>query len=489
MIPDYWLYLITLIQAITIDEETIKSCRILALSQFYSTLYGNKNDKHIEWDGYFEIIEKCRTYDKYVDGINELETSLTFPHHELEMCFNAYETLSAKPISKDLQEKYKEALNLYNILKTSTFDKEFFEALMKINNHEIIIINFEYFIGLNYSCKELWKAYINYMKSKNSLAMLNIYRRYIRFFIGDLKMIEEYRNEIERIGFDEDVTDFWIDTIEFEIDQCGLKYAEEIFDRALLATLKKDFIGHPNQNAIIEQCQNFKAHRSLYPSSFGKNGEKEILAFKNVIQKWKEMVSKKYVKSDKTVKKITPAPVSVPLNPTIKFEPSTAQMQYFDLPLSYIYQILKSANPEMLFKLFASCKSLFKFYPTPLCYQLGVNDEVNPQYFQHSLFLPISYINFSGLQKLHIVNSLDWIVETDRKALSKVIPKLRKCSAKFIHIDSQDLTIDEFKFITANMQILHICNTNIYNSEGKVLSNKEVEVLTSGIIRYDNNHL
>uniref|UniRef100_A0AC35FZY5 Uncharacterized protein n=1 Tax=Panagrolaimus sp. PS1159 TaxID=55785 RepID=A0AC35FZY5_9BILA len=233
MIPDYWLNLIILIRSITIDEETRNSCRILALSQFYSTLYGNQNDKHIEWDGYYDIIEKCETYDTYVEGINELEISLTFPHHELEI----------------------------------------------------------------------------YMKSKNSLAMLNIYRRYIRFFIGDLKMIEEYRNEIERIGFDEDVTDFWIDTIEFEIDQ---------------------------------------SHRSLYASSFGKNGEKEILNFKNVIKKWKEMVSKKYVKSDKIVEKIPPAPVSVPSNPKIKFEPSTAQMQSFSLQRSYIYQILISANPQIL---------------------------------------------------------------------------------------------------------------------------------------------
>uniref|UniRef100_A0A914YMA7 Uncharacterized protein n=1 Tax=Panagrolaimus superbus TaxID=310955 RepID=A0A914YMA7_9BILA len=96
MIPDYWLHLITLLEDITTDATTLHSCRILALSHFYSTLYGNNNDKHIEWDGYDGIISKCRTYDTYPHAIQALEEALTFPHHELEMCYNAYETLSGK---------------------------------------------------------------------------------------------------------------------------------------------------------------------------------------------------------------------------------------------------------------------------------------------------------------------------------------------------------------------------------------------------------
>uniref|UniRef100_A0AC34F3B4 Tetratricopeptide repeat protein n=1 Tax=Panagrolaimus sp. ES5 TaxID=591445 RepID=A0AC34F3B4_9BILA len=96
MIPDNWLYLITLLENITNDAATLHSCRILALSHFYSTLYGNKDDKHIEWDGFGEILAKSRTYDTYPEAITALEEALTFPHHELEMCYKSYEILSGK---------------------------------------------------------------------------------------------------------------------------------------------------------------------------------------------------------------------------------------------------------------------------------------------------------------------------------------------------------------------------------------------------------
>uniref|UniRef100_A0AC34F3C2 F-box domain-containing protein n=1 Tax=Panagrolaimus sp. ES5 TaxID=591445 RepID=A0AC34F3C2_9BILA len=323
--------------------------------------------------------------------------------------------------------------------------------------------------------------------------MLSIYRRYIRFFIGDLAMIEEYRAEIERIGETEDVSDFWVDTIEFELEISGLKFAEKIFDRAILATLKKDFSGHSFGKEIVEICRGFNAQRILYCNYFGRNGKKEVQKFKNAVQKWKEMVTKKfaYCKKDaaikRTVENDVPAALCSP-TPETKFDPRTVKKQFFSLPTSFIYQILKSAKPEILSKLFKSCKSLFKLHSTPLCYQLGVNDEMNPQYFQQSLFIPVSAINFPGLQKLHIVNSLDWIVESDRKALSKVIPKLYRCDAKFIHIDSQDLSIDEFKFITANMQILHMCKTNVFNSDGRALSKTEIVALTSGIVRFETVH-
>uniref|UniRef100_A0A914YM23 F-box domain-containing protein n=1 Tax=Panagrolaimus superbus TaxID=310955 RepID=A0A914YM23_9BILA len=306
-------------------------------------------------------------------------------------------------------------------------------------------------------------------------------------------MINEYRNEIERIGNFEDVSDFWEDTIKFELEICGLKYAQKLFNRAILATLKQDFGGHLFGQKIVQLCRNFNAQRILYFGSFDK--KTEYANFTNALQQWKTMASKKFkfisAKKDVVAKVNVVEGVTATvsnLNPTTKFNPLTASTQSYTLPISYIYQILKSATPKILSNLFQSCKSLFKLHSTPLCYQLGVNDEVIPQYFQQSLFIPVSKIAFPGLQKLHIVNSLDWIVETDRKALSKVIPYFYRCDAKFIHIDSQDLSIDEFKFITSNMQILHICNTNIFNSDGTVLSQNEIVALTSGIVRFETIH-
>ena len=79
-----------------IDETAIKAWQLLASSQFYSPLYCDIQDKHIEWGGGREIVSACQIYETYPHGITVLEEALTFPHHYLEDAMEVFDVLSGK---------------------------------------------------------------------------------------------------------------------------------------------------------------------------------------------------------------------------------------------------------------------------------------------------------------------------------------------------------------------------------------------------------
>ena len=303
--------------------------------------------------------------------------------------------------------------------------------------------------------------------------MLNLYRRFNRFFIGDLGMLEEYHCEIEKVGYEGiDVSDFWVETIEFEFQRCGLESAEKLLERALKFMLEMDV---KKRDKSFNNCKMLKLSRSMM-LFLGRH-------FTHVIdpnEKFKKMLIKLggMIRSRAIKKVVTELDESLedpePAATLVKFDSEKALPQVFSLPRSLIYQMLKSASVTTLAKLFRTCKAAFHLHRTPLCHQLGVTDEVSPQYFQHSLFIPVTQLDSPALRRLHIVNSLDWIVETDRLALSRLIPRLHRSSAKYIHIDGQDLTMEELEFLASNVQKLHLCDTNVIKSDGTVMTMDEI---------------
>uniref|UniRef100_A0A914QHS8 Uncharacterized protein n=1 Tax=Panagrolaimus davidi TaxID=227884 RepID=A0A914QHS8_9BILA len=92
---------------------------------------------------------------------------------------------------------------------------------------------------------------MKFLKDKDQIAYLNLYRRYTRFYIEDKQMVEEYRNEIDRISKISKipVSEFWIDTILYEFDFGTKDTAKKIFARALATILPNIW---PNQNLNIE---------------------------------------------------------------------------------------------------------------------------------------------------------------------------------------------------------------------------------------------
>uniref|UniRef100_A0AC35GAU7 Suppressor of forked domain-containing protein n=1 Tax=Panagrolaimus sp. PS1159 TaxID=55785 RepID=A0AC35GAU7_9BILA len=105
----------------------------------------------------------------------------------------------------------------------------------KIDTKKSVIANIELRLGSKKSCtnKDIWKYYIEYLRDRNPIAMLEVYLRYCRFFISDIEMVKKYRNEIERIGKLEAVSVFWIDTIEWELEFGDLKTAQSLLKEAV----------------------------------------------------------------------------------------------------------------------------------------------------------------------------------------------------------------------------------------------------------------
>uniref|UniRef100_A0AC34GY16 Uncharacterized protein n=1 Tax=Panagrolaimus sp. ES5 TaxID=591445 RepID=A0AC34GY16_9BILA len=79
-------------------------------------------------------------------------------------------------------------------------DKEWLEALMEVKDEEFLVQNVEYRLGGDLTKKNLWKMYINFLKTRNLKNLLHTYSKYCRFWLDDNEMKDEYQKAAKMYG-------------------------------------------------------------------------------------------------------------------------------------------------------------------------------------------------------------------------------------------------------------------------------------------------
>uniref|UniRef100_A0AC35G5G0 F-box domain-containing protein n=1 Tax=Panagrolaimus sp. PS1159 TaxID=55785 RepID=A0AC35G5G0_9BILA len=141
---------------------------------------------------------KIKIYDhEYHGRVIDVE-ELCYPQKYLETKFVQYEkTYASSFIPISVIRTYKRMKRLYTKIKSVEKNvEEWFKALKEAEDEEFVEHNVEYRIGSDLTNKKLWKMYIEYLKENNQEKLLQTYSKYCRFFLNDIKMIEEYRKAV-----------------------------------------------------------------------------------------------------------------------------------------------------------------------------------------------------------------------------------------------------------------------------------------------------
>ena len=156
------------------------------------------------------------------------------------------------------------------------------------------------------------------------------------------------------------------------------------------------------------------------------------------------------------------------------FNTEKYRQQNFALPDPLIRYVLISSNITVLQKLQESCKFWFLALPTPIVYNLHVNNSSFSEYFQHSLCINESALPQASFSNLCVGNVLKFKCK-DRKALSHFMPKIKKCTANLVHLSNQDLSLSEFLILTRNVKHLVLYETKITTNSGNALSKEDIK--------------
>uniref|UniRef100_A0A914PK16 Uncharacterized protein n=1 Tax=Panagrolaimus davidi TaxID=227884 RepID=A0A914PK16_9BILA len=142
----------------------------------------------------------------------------------------------------------------------------------------------------------------------------------------------------------------------------------------------------------------------------------------------------------------------------------TLQNQDFALPGPLIFYLLKNADNRMLRKLFASCKYFFAKQSTPICYRFDTG--LDTTFYDENLCLDYNANPSLFFNNIYITGSLN--VVQHPKFLSNLMPRIYRCDAKHIYLNSQALTFNELKFFIQHGKVVEmdLPNSQILDGNG-----------------------
>lgn len=101
-----------------------------------------------------------------------------------------------QPISVKTKQKHREAVKLYEIMKTTPIE-EYVSMLPDVN---FVIDHIEYELARWSFSKNLWHFYVKFLKDQGrELQTLNVYSRYCRIFVEDKEMRDQYLVNIKAL--------------------------------------------------------------------------------------------------------------------------------------------------------------------------------------------------------------------------------------------------------------------------------------------------
>ena len=295
-------------------------------------------------------------------------------------------------------------ISLYERIQAAENDiDEWFKLLCEAEDHTFVCHNVEYRLGANLLNLQLWKLYIEYLKTAEPKQMLHVYSKYCRFFLDDSEMKEKYKAEMEVFG---PIKLPWKNLFDFE------EAAQEVVHESSEDRDAKQRAESKKWQAKLD---------TLYPASPARD------AFdKNLPKRFYE----------------------------------TFKLQAFALPKPIIWYILQHGVGHGLLKnLHISCKHFFILKPTPICYSLGLKRKESDwviRFRDDSMELNSADETMNLFKNLHLTTSLLVQRRTGVNFLSSIIPRLCKCTAKYINIKQQNLSFEEFKFLIESGNVIRL---------------------------------
>uniref|UniRef100_A0AC34GXD6 F-box domain-containing protein n=1 Tax=Panagrolaimus sp. ES5 TaxID=591445 RepID=A0AC34GXD6_9BILA len=312
--------------------------------------------------------------------------------------------------------------------------------MKKVGDDKFVIQNIERELTINYFDKRYWIVYIEFLKEKSHWKwLLDVYSRYCRLFIDDLEMRKQYQNEIENIEKTKfDVKTWKIDLIKIENDFGSAESA--------LKLMKNYFGKHLEGNLEVKL---------------------KLTESESDVENLTGLVFPEYA-IDETG--FSPFRTTI----AVSFEIKTNQI--FGLPSNLIYSILQKCNPIQLQKFHSSSKQLYLMTNIRICHRCEFNDFETTVSFEQSLFISINDydIQIGNAKKLYLTNSLlIYSQNKNRNLLTEFIPKIYKCTVRFLTLQSLDIKINDFDCLVQNVEKLLFIDSTVV-SNGKYLSITEI---------------
>uniref|UniRef100_A0A914QUQ3 Uncharacterized protein n=1 Tax=Panagrolaimus davidi TaxID=227884 RepID=A0A914QUQ3_9BILA len=162
---------------------------------------------------------------------------------------------------------------------------------------------------------------------------------------------------------------------------------------------------------------------------------------------------------------ITPLPAAAKC--LTYFDTKNVLPQNFPFRSNLMHYIINSANASILYDLLKSCKWFYLNFPVLICYNFQATKFRNiPEIHQQKIII-VYMSQFKFKNKIFISNGFSFdIYPKDVKAFSKFIPKIYKCTPKYVYINEQHLTYEELKFLIGHGDVIDL-HINIRDQNGK----------------------
>ena len=340
-----------------------------------------------------------------------------------------------------------------------------------------VIENYEWYLGVYPLLKNLWKLYINYLKTVGeSERMLSVYSRYCRLFIDDVEMLSEYEAElVKQSPSGENVAHWWLDIADMERHFGDFRDGRRVMMKAMRSSVQDQRIVNTffwfQKQLGLEECV-LQLNRDWCLTKFPMLD----LDLSQMPEEFEFDLNRPLIEFDYPDCERGDFHYEKGNGELLQSEVEGLKGQSFPLRASLIYYIHKRANKSLLFKLIQTCKYFF-FRDMPLlCHKLKVTSDASDEqtFISQSLttgfraFLNRHFNNFTVTQNLNIIHN------SDETICSQILPKIN-LNIECLCLHFQRLTFTEFEiFAKQRLIICTLYDVRIQRDSGTFLDLADV---------------
>uniref|UniRef100_A0A914QS45 Uncharacterized protein n=1 Tax=Panagrolaimus davidi TaxID=227884 RepID=A0A914QS45_9BILA len=186
--------------------------------------------------------EPPKFYQEFVE-YNEIKKELCLPRKDLDKTWRYFKEYSSSPLPQEALLLYEETKKLYEKIISAKNDvKKWFKLICQVKDDEYICNNVEYRIGNDMTNKELWKLYI-------------------KFFLGDVKMKDDYEKACKKYG---PSIVHWKNAFDFEVFK-----EEELSDEIVRKKKKEDEDEEKDRHLVSDYDNNTTNRRFKFLAEQG----------------------------------------------------------------------------------------------------------------------------------------------------------------------------------------------------------------------------
>ena len=272
-------------------------------------------------------------------------------------------------------------------------------GLLKFQDKNLISETLEGLLGIQTFQKLNWQDYLGHLRNIDDFEhLLNLYSRYCRLFIDEVKMRREYEAELEEQSKRQrNVSKWWIDLSQIE-RHFGENHESR---RILLCSLNCQQLHFPlDRTLVVYSSWCTQHHDDTELRELLQNFDLQTI---EITEKLNTVVNRPIEFCYKNEFNFTDQPKQLSLRIT-KYPAS----QSFNLRWPLILYIYKNSRNTILFKLIQTCKYFFFREKPLLCHNLRVmvTRITEPTYVSGSLYLTKENLDFHGLNGMTVTNSL-----------------------------------------------------------------------------------